>query len=308
MIKALKPFLLFFLLCTASNKLNAQHSFDLSNIPAMKKYQDSLINTSEVMYNATNDQDRFAANAAFIKTLVNALKINASFNFPFDSLKKVTVLKSPDNALRLISWYVPKDDGTYRFFGTMQMATKDGKLKMFPLIDGTEKITDINQVTDHKNWYGARYYQIVPVKLNGQQPYYVLIGWKGNNAKTSKKVIDILSFDRANLPVFGKSVFDGPKGSPQKNRVVFEYNKLNSMTLVMDQSVNMIVFDHLAPFTPDLEGNFEFYASDLSFDAYRVAGGRLKLVENVEMKNEPNAMDDFYADPTDKSTKAPKKL
>ncbi|ACU05100.1 MULTISPECIES: hypothetical protein [Pedobacter] len=308
MIKALKPLLLFFILCCAATPVWAQHSFDLSNVPALKKYQDSLISISEAMYNAGNNQDRFAANATFIKTLVNALKTQASFNFPFDSLKKVTVLKSPDNALRLISWYVPNDDGTYRFFGTIQMATKDGKLKMFPLIDGTDKIKDVNQVTDNKNWYGARYYQIVPVKINGQQPYYVLIGWKGNNAKTSKKVIEILSFDRAGQPVFGKTVFDGVKGSSQKNRVVFEYNKLNSMTLTMDRSVNMIVFDHLAPFTPDLEGNFEFYASDLSFDAYRVAGGRLKLVENVEMKNEPNAMDDFYADPKDKSTKAPKKL
>jgi hypothetical protein len=308
MIRALKPLLLFFMLCTATSPVWAQHSFELTNVPVLKKYQDTLVNTAEVLYTATNDQDRFAANARFIKTLVSALKIPASFNFPFDSLKKVTVLKSPDNALRLISWYVPAADGSYRFYGTIQLASKDGKLKMFPLIDGTDKIKEVNQVTDHKNWYGARYYQIVPVKINGQQPYYILMGWKGNNAKTSKKVIDILSFDRAGQPVFGKSVFDGLKGSSPKNRVVFEYNKLNSMTLTLDGSTNMIVFDHLAPFTPDMEGNFEFYASDLSFDAYRLAGGRLKLVENVEMKNEPNAMDDFYADPTDKNIKPPKKL
>ncbi|WP_316809902.1 hypothetical protein [Pedobacter heparinus] len=307
MIRASKALIVFFTLCCAANLVWAQHSFDLTNVPALKNYQDSLVSITDSMYNATNDQDRFAANAQFIKTMVAALKTNASFNFPFDSLKKVTVLKSPDNALRLISWYVPTDEGSYRFFGTIQMATKDGKLSMFPLIDGTDKIQDVNGVTDNKNWYGARYYQIIPVKF-GQQPYYVLMGWKGHNAKTSKKVIEILSFDRTGQPVFGKGVFDGLKGSNPKNRVVFEYNKLNSMTLTMDKSVNMIVFDHLAPFTPDLEGNFEFYASDLSFDAYRIAGGRLKLVENVELKNEPNAMDDFYADPKDKNNKAPKKL
>lgn len=306
-MKALKP-LLFFILCCAGTSVWAQHSFDLTNVPALKKYQDSLISMSDAIYRAENDQDRLFANSKFIKTLVSALKTRSSFNYPFDSLKKVTVLKSPDNALRLFSWYVPNDDGSYRFFGTIQMATKDGSLKMFPLIDGTANIKDLNEVTGNKNWYGARYYEIVPVKMNGQQPYYILIGWKGNNSKTSKKVIEILSFDRAEQPVFGKAVFDGLKGSAPKNRVVFEYNKLNSMTLTMDKNVKMIVFDHLAPFTPDLEGNFEFYASDLSFDAYRLSSGRLKLVENVELKNEPNAMDEFYADPKDKSIKAPKKL
>lgn len=308
MIKALKPLLIAFILCCTGTALLAQHSFDLTNIPRLKQYQDSLINKCDSLYNATNDQDRFAANARFIKTLVNALKTPASFNFPFDSLKKITILKSPDNALKIFSWYVPKEDGTYRFFGTIQMATTDGKLKMLPLIDGTDNIKDQNQVTDNKNWYGARYYQIVPMIRNGIQPYYILIGWKGNNAKTSKKVIDILSFDKAGQAVFGKPIFDGLKGSTTKNRVIFEYNKLNSMTLTVDKTTNMIVFDHLAPFTPDLEGNFEFYASDLSFDAYKVIGGKLKLVENVEMKNEPNAMDDFYADPSDKHIKAPKKL
>jgi hypothetical protein len=308
MIKALKPLLALFILCCAGTGVLAQHSFDLTNIPRLKQYQDSLVNTSEILYNATNDQDRFAANAQFIKTLVGALKTHASFNYSFDSLKKITILKSQDNTLKIFSWYVPKDDGTYRFFGTIQMATKDGKLKMLPLIDGTDNLKDPNQVTDNKSWYGARYYQIIPVIRNGIQPYYILIGWKGNNAKTSKKVIDILSFDKTGLPVFGKPVFDGLKGATTKNRIVFEYNKLNSMTLTMDRTINMIVFDHLAPFTPDMEGNFEFYASDLSFDAYKMIGGRLKLVENVEMKNEPNAMDEFYADPSDKQIKAPKKL
>ena len=80
------------------------------------------------------------------------------------------------------------------------------------------------------------------------------------------------------------------------------------MTLTLDKSTNMIVFDHLAPFSPDMEGNFEFYASDLSFDAYKLINGRLKLIENVELKNDPNEMDELYADPNDKSIKPVKKL
>ncbi len=307
-MKALKPLILIFLLCCAVTKLSAQHSFNLTNVSRLKIYQDSLLQMGVAADQATNDQEKLAANAQFIKTLVTALKTPGSFSYPFDSLKRISVMKSPDNTFRIFSWSVPLQDGTYRFFGSIQMATKDGKLKMFPLIDDTNNLKDPNQVTGSKNWYGARYYQVIPVAISGRQPYYVLLGWKGKNAKASKKVIEVLSFDKTEQPVFGKAVFDGLKGATTKNRVIFEYNKLNSMTLTLDRTVNMIVFDHLAPLSSEMEGDFEYYASDLSFDAYKLLGGRLKLVENVEMKNEPNGMDEFYADPKDKQNKAPKKL
>jgi len=293
--------------CCLSISIKAQHTFEFKNGPVMAKFEDSLARISDGMYNAETTGDRFAKNAAFIKTLVNSLKTHTSFDYPFDSLKRVSIVKSPDNTFRIISWFVPLDDGSYRFFGTVQMATKDGKLKLFPLIDNTDNISDNNYIGNNKNWYGARYYEIIPVITGGRPPYYILMGWKGNNSKTTKKVLDVLSFEKEEL-VFGKPVFDGLKGSVAKNRIVFEYNKLNSMTLTLDKTINMIVFDHLAPFTEDMKGNFEYYASDLSFDAYKIQNGRLKLLENIELKNDPNNMDELYVDPKDTKTKAIKKL
>ncbi|WP_246269434.1 hypothetical protein [Pedobacter panaciterrae] len=296
------------ILCCATATLKAQHSFAFNNGPAMHKFQDSLSKLSEETFNATSNSERYTKNATFIKTLVNSLKTQGSFLYPFDSLKKITILKSPDNSFRIFSWYVPLDDGSYRFFGTIQMATKDGKLKMFPLIDDTANIKDTNGINGNKNWYGARYYEIIPVIMNGQQPYYVLIGWKGNSLKTSKKVIDVLSFNKEQQPIFGKPVFEEAKSKATRNRIVFEYNKQNTMTVTLDKNVNMIVFDHLAPISEEMTGNFEYYASDLSFDAYKLLNGRLKLVENIELKNEPNQMDDLFSDPKDKKIKAIKKL
>lgn len=298
---------LLILLSAVTLSSNAQHSFEFNNGPIMNRFQDSLIRISDDMFNASTTGERFAKNAVFIKTLVNSLKTHTSFSYPFDSLKRISIVKSPDNAFRLITWFVPLDDGTYRFFGTIQMGTKDGKLKLYPLIDNTDNISDVNVLGNTKNWFGARYYEIMPVITSGRQPYYVLIGWKGNNTKTTKKVLDVLSFEK-DEPIFGKAVFEGPKGAVVKNRVVFEYNKLNSMTLTLDKSINMLVFDHLAPFSEDMKGNFEYYASDLSFDAYKIVNGKLKLVENVELKNDPNNMDELYVDPKDKKTKAIKKL
>lgn len=287
--------LLIVIVCCAFQS-NAQHTYNVNNTPQLNKYQDSLQVLSEETFAAKDDAVRLEKNAAFVKKFVTALKINGSFNFGFDSLKRISILKASDNSFRIVTWFIPFNDGSYRYYGTIQMATSNGTLKLFPLNDGTTSLTDPNQLTDNKNWFGARYYEIVPMVVNGQQPYFILLGWKGNTLKTSKKVIEVLSFDK-NLPVFGKPIFETAKNKPLQNRVVFEYSKANAMTLIWDKKVNMIVFDHLAPYEPQMAGKFEFYGSDLSFDAYKITWGKLSLLENVELRNDATLNDDFYKTP-----------
>lgn len=307
MSKILRPFFIAFICSCAMTPVFAQLSPSPERSAALVKYQDSLVKATTVIFEGATNAQRYEQNARFIKLLVNALKIPGSFNFGFDSLKTISIVSSPDKQFRIFSWYVPTEEGTYRFFGTVQMATADGKLKLYPLLDDTEHITDNNQVTTNKQWYGARYYEIVPLKAAGKKTSYILLGWKGNNNKTSKKVIEVLSFE-GDLLRFGKPVFEGAKNMPVKNRIVFEYNKLNSMTLRMDKNEKMIVFDHLAPFDPNMTGNFEFYASDSSFDGYKQVGDKLKLAENIELKNDPSELDEFYVDPKQKDIPVVKKF
>jgi len=302
-----KHILLTLTVCCCLAAARAQHTFNSNAGPRLHALQDSMIHLTESIQAAKENTDRFAANASLIKTLVTALKIPGSYSFAFDSLKYISTVKSPDNSFRIFSWALPTNSGSFRFFGTIQMATKDGSLKLFPLIDGTAEFKDDNEVTSPKKWFGSRYYEIVPVVNSGKQTYYALLGWKGNNAKTSKKVIEVLSFNQGE-PIFGKAVFQDAKNSSVKNRIVFEYSKLNSMTLRLDKKIGMIVFDHLAPLSPEMADHFEFYASDSSFDAYKPVGGRLKLVENVEVNNDPDTNDEFYIDPKNKQIPAQKKF
>lgn len=305
MVKSLRSFFIMLAMCCAFIQIKAQHALKF-NTTVFDTYQDSLIRMSHEVFGSDNNKNRYEANTRMIRTLVNALKHPNSFAYGFDSLKDISVLKSPDKAFRIFSWQLPLEDGTYRYFGTIQMATADGKLKLYPLIDDTANFTDINQIGSNKNWYGARYYEIVPIIAPSKPKMYALLGWKGNSSKTTKKVIEVLSFDN-DAVIFGKNLFDGPKITG-KNRLVFEYNKMNSMTLTMDKSTNMIVYDHLAPISPEMVGNFEYYASDLSFDALRITNGRLKLVENVELKNDPSDQDELYIDPTNKNIPTVKKF
>ena len=302
MFKSFKSYcILLTFVCCALTKLNAQHTFNLSNKPKLDAYQDSLLILSEATFAATDNVDRAEKNAQFVKKLITTLKINNSFNYGFDSLKRISILKSPDNSFRIITWFTPTNEGAYKYYGTIQMGTSNGSLKLFPLTDNTNNIVDVNALTNNKNWFGTRYYEIIPVIVNGKQPYWIFLGWKGNDQKTSKKVIEVLSFDKGE-PVFGKNIFEIIKNQPLKNRVVFEYNKLTSMTLTVDNKVNMIVFDHLAPYDPKMVGNYQFYGSDSSFDGYKLTWGKLALAENVALKNDPSSNDDFYGRPVKAST------
>ncbi|KQS32290.1 hypothetical protein [Pedobacter sp. Leaf194] len=274
-----------------ATKLHAQQ-----NATKLDVFQDSLKNITLRVYNEQqSDAIKFAENGRFVKTLVEALKEPNSFNYGFDSLKTVSVVNSPDQVFRILSWYVQLENGTYRYYGAIQMNSKSG-LKLFPLIDQTENLTDANAITTNQKWFGARYYEIIPVTTSGRLPYYVLLGWKGNTTETTKKIIEILSFDKENA-TFGMPVFDG-KDLKGKNRVIFEYQKQNAMMMKTDKKAGLIVFDHLTPFDAEMVGKFQFYGSDGNTDAFKIVGGRLRLQENVVLKNEASPSDALYADPS----------
>ncbi len=258
-------------------------------------FQDSLIKISTATGTALSDNEKLEINGKFVKLLVEALKTPHSFAYPFDSLKNVSVIKSPDKAFRTLTWYVQLENGSYRYYGAIQMNTQNGPLKLYPLIDQTENMNDPNAITGNQKWFGARYYEIIPVTSGNRLPYYVLLGWKGNTQATTKKVIEILSFDKDNA-VFGAPVFDG-KELKGKNRVIFEYAKSNAMMLKTDVKAGMIVFDHLASFDPEVKDKFEFYGSDGTFDGFKIIGGKLKLQEELTLNNDPNSNDELYADP-----------
>lgn len=256
-------------------------------------YQDSLNNLGKRFINDTNDLDRKNANYTFIRTLVSALKVPQSYNYKFDSVKAVSIMNAPDNRFRIFSWHVMNQDGSYRFYGTIQMNSGD-KLLMYPLEDYSPLLKNSeDSVTNNRKWFGAQYYKIV--RVAAASPYYVLLGWKGNNTRSTKKVIDVLSFDKEEKPVLGAAVFEG-NGKTRK-RVVFEYTRQASMLMryVPDQS--LIVFDHLAPPDPKMKDRPDTFGPDLSYDGYKLKNGKWVFVANLDMRNIPETRDEEYVDP-----------
>ena len=271
----------------------AQQGPRIAMLKQLKIYEDSLKSLSNKVVNAASDVERKNANYTLIKTMVSALKLNNSFNYPFDSVKNVSILKAPDEHFRILTWHVMNADGSYRFYGAIQMNTFNGELKLYPLEDYSPLLKNPeDSVTDNRKWYGAQYYKII--KVAATSPYYVLLGWKGNTDRSTKKVIDAVSFSN-DKPFFGKAVFEG--NGKTRRRVIFEYNRYASMMLRYISAQNTIVFDHLAPPEPKMQGKPEAYGPDLTYCAYRLKEGNWIYIDNVDMRNMPEANDDQYVDP-----------
>ena len=249
------------------------------------------------MINDSIEPQRYNASYKLIKTLVTALKTPYSFNFTFDSLKTISIQNSPDQKFRVFTWHVMNNDGSYRFYGTIQMNTSQGELEMFPLVDYSPTLKNPSDSTyTNSRWYGAQYYKIIPVLKDVESPYYMLLGWKGNTVKSTKKVIEVLHF-KDGKAYFGKPVFDGDPDNLNKKRIIFEYDRRATMLLNYESAENRIIFDHLAPPDPNLKGKFELYGPDFSYDGFKFLNGRWKFISDLELKNDSTDQDENFNDP-----------
>ncbi|MDA9555689.1 hypothetical protein N9R54_05575, partial [Pelobium sp.] len=236
----------------------------------MTLFEDSLKNLGTIFTNDTLQENRTQANYKFIKTLVNALKEKNSFNYPFLRLQSfISVKKDDENKFRIFSWFTQNNDGTYRYYGAIQL-NNPNKLELYPLLDDTQELSRSENLKDStlatNQWYGAVYYNILPV-TGIKDPYYILFGWKGKNLQSSSKVLETLHF-KDGKPEFGVSVLeDSPKSNRFDKRIIFSYTKDASMLLRYAKDDKLIVFDHLVATNDQSKAFTDLYAPDLSYDA-----------------------------------------
>ncbi|MFA6924656.1 MAG: hypothetical protein WC223_10450 [Bacteroidales bacterium] len=265
--------LLFVLVC----------SFAFSqNIDVFRSYEDSLQMLGKVMLYSKDDSLKYRTNQKFEKILEKALNEPGAFNYKFDSLKTATHLYSSDKKIRIFTWYFPKSDGTYKYYGIIQMKNRKDT-KLVDKSDGIQK--PFTENLNANKWYGALYYDMILTKCNGKR-YYTLLGWKGNDKLTLKKVIDVLSFNENKEPVFGEPIFVAEK--KVLSRVIFEFSPQVIMSLKFYKKDKMIIFDHLSPPGQQMNGQFQFYGPDMSCDAFVLKKGKWNLQIDVDARNPKN--------------------
>jgi len=266
----------------------------------MYAQEDTLKMIGVILVNSADETQRKNANFAFIKRLVGILKYPNSFAFPFDSVRTMSIVTDPAKKFRLFTWHVVNADKTCRFYGAIQMNNLT-KLELYPLTDRSDDILKPqDSILNPDKWYGAQYYKMI-TGGDKSKPHFILLGWKGNSAKTTKKVIEVLRFANGK-PVFGADVFTYKTKTPK--RIIFEFNAQVSMLLRHLPEKNWIVMDHLAMTNAKAASTVaENYGPDLSYDALKFVGGKWTLLENVDLRNEKSAMDALFNDPKDQKLK-----
>jgi hypothetical protein len=268
-------------------------------------FEDSLKKIGPAMFRGT-DQDKIAANKKFSELLQRALNTEGAFNYPFDSLKFIANLRSADNALRIFNWDVPKNDGTYAYYGFIMVdesktgvQKKSGKesYKIYDLIDKSDEIKNAElAVLSPEKWYGALYYKIIQT-ADKDKKYYTILGWDGNTKYTWKKVIDVITFAKDGKPIFGeKNLFQRNKRSSR--RVIFEFRSELIMTLRYEEDKKRIVFDHLAPEVSGAENMYQLYSQTFQYDAFDWKKGKWQMEEDIDARNKKSKKDDQYTAPT----------
>lgn len=280
--------LFFIFFCFVFGTMFAQEQLSEKDKEYFLKYELKLQALQNKLYSTKNDSLKFKYNKEFLGLLDTVLSAELSFYYPFDSLNQIGRLISPDNKFRIINWNIYKSDGTYFYFGFIQsFVSKDKKYEYFKLIDKSATIKNPETyIGEPDKWFGMLYYKIIK-----SDDYYTLLAWDGNDKLSQKKYIDILSFKDNGDPVFGKDVFKIPQKNPR--RIVFEYSTEITMSLKYNEDKGMIIFDHLAPKDPFMEGQFQFYGPDFSYDAFDFNRGKWKFVPDIDIKNTKDKNDNI---------------
>jgi hypothetical protein len=259
-----------------------------SSFTQLRKMEDSMKTYALKMIREESASKRFSADSIFIRMLVRSLRTPNSFYYPFDSLITVSHIYAPDSSFRIFSWQFTRDDEHYRQRAAIQMKTEDGSLQLHPLIDMSD-FTPAPQdsVRTAQNWIGAIYYGMVMKTFNDKK-YYTLFGFDDNNMRSTKKWIEVLTFNQEGKPVFGGPYFlirdttNKVKETYLKPvRFCLEYKKNGGARVNYDPELDMIIFDHLVSESNQRGDKAYDMVPDGDYQGFKWENGHWSLVDKV---------------------------
>lgn len=243
--------------------VKAQSKPDTTYYDSIRNYEYHLEGLSYNIINSEDIEERITSCYYFIQTLKETLKIPGSYDYDFNTLKTVSVIRPDNDAFRIFTWNLLLDSGKYMYFGAIQMNNRDS-LVLYGLYDSSEYNKDIHYAEfDNRHWMGALYYQIHHYKYK-RKDYYLVFGWDGQDSKTNRKIIDVLWFDDDNKPMFGKEIFNF-EGDLQ-SRLIFDFADNAAMLCRYEESEKKIVFANLVPINPIYKDRYETYIPDGTYD------------------------------------------
>ncbi len=268
--------------------LPGMHQLEAQKIPArdlntLRVKEDSLLQIARFMITDSIGAGRLLAYKDFVPVFLSALKIKNSFYYPFDSLLGLSKLYAPDSSFRIFTWFVQVDDYTGFQRGFIQLNTRDGGLKGFVLFDNSDYSENpTKEICADSTWIGAVYYNIIKTEYKGKN-YYTLFGIDRNAIRSTRKWIEVLSFNNRHEPEFGGPFFSFEEDSlvkPTVYRYGIEYKKEARILMNYQPELNMILVDHLISETgePDFPWT---YVPDGDYEGFKWQNGKWVHIDKV---------------------------
>ena len=91
----------------------------------LQEGEKALISLGYTILNGNTDSIKYAANAEFTGLMGQLLSLEASFLYPFDSLLSISKLRSENEKVRIYTWNMPKEDGSFSYYGYVQHKPKN---------------------------------------------------------------------------------------------------------------------------------------------------------------------------------------
>jgi hypothetical protein len=197
----------------------------------------------DVLTNKNRDI-REEASLELQSNLETTLNLTGSYNYSFSNLRGVSIQQPEDKSFRIFTWQLYLDENHYQYRGFIQ--TKEGKV--YKLKDNSDDMRTVEfSVLKPENWYGALYYNIVPFNHQGQK-MYMLFGYDAIDFYNKRKLLEVLYFDDAGKPKFGKDVIEIKDAFARKRKVkrfLLEYSSSVNVTLNYSKEQDLIIYDHL---------------------------------------------------------------
>ncbi len=206
-----------------------------------------------------------------------------SFQYPFDSVKTISILYDADSTFRIFTWQLYVDVDQYDYFGFIQLNRPQPKVVSLRDRSDSKTMAELDLTYDQldaNHWYGALYYKIISFDTpEGKK--HLLFGFDGYRFFEKRKLIDVLTFSQEGQPRFGSPVFaptEPNRPDLTKSRIMLQFSAETTVSLNYNDRLGMIVFDHLYPYKGPY-GNT--YVPDGSYEGYILQNGQWFYVDKI---------------------------
>ena len=240
-----------------------------------RELKDNLTFYADVMINASEASSRTFAAENFDELFDTYLQQKSIYTDSSDFFKYISILDTPDDKFKLVTWLIKGDNESYDFRGFV--VRPDGSYIQLVKNDEVSQELEYSS-SNHENWYGCLYYKMIP---NKDTDGYVLFGYDPNGRFDNQKIVDHM-YVKANSVDFGAEIFEDKDNlDTYKNRLVLKYSSDASVTVNYNVDMKMIVHDHLSEVMGLQAGQGPTAIPDGTYEGYYFEDGKWKYKEKL---------------------------